>query len=58
MNEAESLAASFHRALAFGHAVASWFNWRRGNWKWAAFHAVVAGFDLHAARLHDRDCRS
>jgi len=54
-NELESLAASFHRALALGHIVAAWFNWRRKNWKWVAFHAVVAGFDLRAARAHEMD---
>jgi hypothetical protein len=54
-NELESLAASFHRALAFGHVIAAWFNWRRKNWRWVAFHAVVAWFDFHAAQAHERD---
>lgn len=55
MNEAEALAADFHRALAFGHAVALWFNWRRRNWRWVAFHGFCYVMDSRAAREHAKD---
>lgn len=50
--EVEALAAYVHGALAFGHALAAIFNWKRGNRKQAAFHLIVAGVDTYAATQH------